>query len=82
MNAVNYIFVAIALIFGGGYALDKIHTATKRMAVERIQRGMPSLSQFTNRLTCSKIASSGELVSIPCKTKQTRKEVRNQKPNQ
>ena len=67
MNAVNGIFVALAVIFGGGYALDKIYVATKVAAVERIHRGMPHLSDFTNRLTCSKINQRGELQRIPCK---------------
>jgi hypothetical protein len=62
MNAVSGIFVALALIFGGGYALDRIYVATKMAAVERIHRGMPHLSEFSNRLTCSKISKAGELV--------------------
>lgn len=69
MNAISGIFVALALIFGGGYALDKIYVATKRAAVERIQRGMPPLSRFTNQLTCSKISASGNLVHSQCKSK-------------
>lgn len=70
MNAVSYIFIALTMIFGGVfYALDKIYFTIKRAAVERVQLGMPSLSQFTNRLTCSKIGSSGQLVAIPCKGK-------------
>jgi hypothetical protein len=67
MNAVSGIFVALALIFGGGYALDKIYVATKMAAVERIHRGMPHLSEFSNRLTCSKIGRIGALVSAPCR---------------
>lgn len=66
MNAINGIFVALALLFGGGYALNRIYVATKQAAVERVQRGMPSLSQFTNRLTCSKISPSGNLVPSKC----------------
>ncbi len=66
MNAVSGIFVALALIFGGGYTLDKIYVATKVAAVERIHRGMPRLSDFTNRLTCSKISAAGTLVPIRC----------------
>jgi hypothetical protein len=66
MNAVSGIFVALALIFGGGYALDKIYVNVKSAAVERVHRGMPSLSAFTNRLTCSEISKSGDLVLIGC----------------
>ena len=67
MNVVSGIFVALSLIFGGGYALNKIYVATRTAAVERIQRGMPPLSRFTSRLTCSKISASGKLVPAKCK---------------
>ncbi|MBX3032606.1 MAG: hypothetical protein KF865_01690 [Bdellovibrionaceae bacterium] len=67
MNAINGIFVALALVFGGGYALDKIYAAVKGAAVERVNRGTPSLSSFTNRLTCSKISKEGDLQKISCK---------------
>ena len=66
MNAVNGIFVAVALVLSGGYALDKIYVTVKRAAVERIHRGQPSLSAFTNRLTCSRISESGTLVHTKC----------------
>ena len=62
MNSVRGIFVALSIVFGGGYALDKIYVAAKSAAVERIQRGMPHLSEFTNRLNCSRISYSGTLV--------------------
>ncbi len=66
MNAVSGIFVAVALIFGGGYALDKIYVTVKGAVVERIQRGMPPLSQFTNQLTCSKFTPSGDYLAAKC----------------
>ena len=66
MNAVGGIFVALALIFGGGYALNRIYVAAKYLAVERVHRGMPQLSEFTSRMTCSKISDEGELVSARC----------------
>lgn len=66
MNTVNGIFVALTLVFGGGYALDKIYVAVKRAAIEQIHHGMPPLSGFTNRLTCSKISKSGNLVATRC----------------
>ncbi len=66
MNAVSGIFVALALIFGGGYALDKIYVTVRRAAVERVHRGAPSLSQFTNQLTCSKFSASGEYIATKC----------------
>ena len=69
MNAVSGIFIALSLVFGGGYALNKIYVVTKRAAVERIQRGMPPLARFTNQLTCSKISKDGRLVRANCKAK-------------
>lgn len=73
MNAISGIFVALALIFGGGYALDKIYAKTKQAAVERIRRGMPPLSRFTNKLTCSKFSASGNYVATKCKPPKTRR---------
>lgn len=67
MNAVSGIFVALAIVFGGGYALDKIYVVVKRAAVERIHQGQPSLAEFTNRLTCSKISKDGQLVHSKCR---------------
>jgi hypothetical protein len=67
MNAVNGIFLALAVVFGGGYALDKIYVTVRQAAVERIHRGQPSLEHFTNRLTCAKISKSGELLPLKCK---------------
>ena len=64
MNALSSIFVAVALVFGGGYALDRIYVSVKRAAVERIHRGQPSLEAFTNRLTHARIGKSGDLVPL------------------
>ena len=66
MNAVSGIFAALALVFGGGYALDQIYVATKLAALARVHRGMPHLSDFTNRLTGSKIDRNGALVPAAC----------------
>jgi hypothetical protein len=66
MNAVSGIFVALAVIFGGGYALDKIYVTVRHAAIERIHRGQPSLERFTNRLTCSKITQNGALAPVKC----------------
>lgn len=64
MNAINTIFITLSLLFCGGYALHKIYITTKTMAIERIQKGMPHMSDFTNRLTCSKLSKSGTLKFI------------------
>lgn len=84
MNAVSGIFVALSIVFGGGYALHEIYVATKVAAVERIHRGMPHLSDFTNRLTCSKISKTGAFVPIRCgKRSETNKPKRKSgSPNQ
>ena len=65
MNSLSGIFVGLAVIFGGGYAVDKIYVTLKEAAVERIHRGMPPLSKFTNCLTRSRI-STGKLVPAKC----------------
>ena len=70
MNAVGGIFTALVLVFGGGYAVDRIYVTVRKAAIERIQRGQPHLSDFTNRLTCRQISRDGELVrSSRCPTK-------------
>ncbi len=71
MKAVGEIFLALSIVFGGGYALNRIYVATKVAAVERIHRGMPHLSEFTNRLTCSKISVAGRLVPAKCGRRRT-----------
>lgn len=71
MNAVGGIFVAVALIFGSGYALNRIYVATRYLALERIHRGMPHLSEFTSRMTCSKISNEGVLVPARCGKRRT-----------
>ena len=66
MNSVSGIFIGLAVLFGGGYALDKIYVAVKAASVERVHRGMPSLSDFTSRLTCSEISTAGTLSHKRC----------------
>lgn len=66
MNSVGGIFVAVAMVFGGGYAMNKIYVAIKMAAVERVQKGMPHLSEFTNRMTCSRISRTGTLIPAKC----------------
>jgi hypothetical protein len=66
MNSVSGIFIGLAVLFGGGYALDRIYVTVKEASVERIHRGMPSLSEFTSRLSCSKISTAGTLVRKRC----------------
>ncbi len=71
MNAVKGIFVALSIVFGGGYALEKIYITVKHAAIERIQRGQPSLELFTNRLTCSRISVTGTLAPAKCGKRHT-----------
>ncbi|MGE3263139.1 MAG: hypothetical protein AB7K68_15270 [Bacteriovoracia bacterium] len=67
MNIVSGIFVALAVVFGGGYALEKVYATLRQVTVERIYRGQPSLERFTNQLTCAKISKSGNLRPLKCK---------------
>lgn len=57
-----------SLILGSpvAYAVDKIYVTLREAAVERIHRGIPPLSKFTNCLTCSRISTGGKLVPSKC----------------
>lgn len=55
MNAINGLFLAVVIFFGGGYAVNKIYKEVKQLTVGRMHKGLPSLSKFTNRLTMSRI---------------------------
>ena len=45
MNAVSGIFVALTIVFGGGYVLNKMYVVVKVATVKRIQKRQPSLSR-------------------------------------
>ncbi len=51
MESVKEIFVALMILFSGGYAAEKMHTYVKQLAIERIQKGLPPLSTYTQKLT-------------------------------
>lgn len=76
MNAINGIFLAVLIFFGGGYALNKIYKEVKQMAVGRVHEGLPSLSKFTNRLTMSRISNKGELIHLQSKEQKNKKDRR------
>ena len=51
MESVKEIFVALMILFGSGYAAEKVHQEVKSMAIKQIQKGHPSLSKFSRTLT-------------------------------
>ena len=51
MESVKEIFVALTILFGGGYAAEKVHVYVKQMAVKQIQKGLTPLSTYTQKLT-------------------------------
>lgn len=51
MESVKEIFVALTILFGSGYAAEKIHVYVKQMAIKQIQKGLPPLSTYTQKLT-------------------------------
>ncbi len=51
MESVKEIFVALTIIFSGGYAVEKVHTYAKQMAIKQIQKGLTPLSVYTQKLT-------------------------------
>ena len=51
MESVREIFVALTILFSGGYAAEKVHTYVKQMAIKQIQKGLPPLSAITQKLS-------------------------------
>jgi hypothetical protein len=51
MESVKEIFVALTILFGIGYAAEKVHFYVKQMAIKQIQKGLPPLSTYTQKLT-------------------------------
>ena len=51
MESVKEIFVALTILFGSGYAAEKVHVYVKQMAIKQIQKGLPPLSVYTQKLT-------------------------------
>lgn len=51
MESVKEIFIALAILFGSGYAAEKVHFYVKQMAIKQIQKGLPPLSNYTQKLT-------------------------------
>lgn len=50
MESVKEIFVALMILFGGGYAAEKVHNYVKQTAVKQIQKGLPPLSNYSKKL--------------------------------
>lgn len=51
MESVKEIFVAVAILLGAGCAAEKVLAYVKKMAIQQIQKGLPSLSSYTQKLT-------------------------------
>lgn len=51
MESVKEIFVALMILFSGGYVAEKVHTNVKQVAIEQIQKGLPPLSNYSQKLT-------------------------------
>ncbi len=51
MESVKEIFVALMILFGGGYAAEKVHNYVKQTTIKQIQKGLPPLSSFSQNLT-------------------------------
>ena len=50
MDSVKEIFVALMILFGGGYVAEKVHNYAKKTVVIQIQKGLSPLSHFTHNL--------------------------------
>lgn len=51
MESVKEIFVALMILLGGGYATEKVHNYVKQMTIKQIQKGFPSLFDYSKKLT-------------------------------
>lgn len=51
MESVKEIFLAVMILVGGGFSVVKIHNHVKQLAVEKVQKGLPKTSRFTEKLT-------------------------------
>lgn len=51
MESVKEIFVALMILLGGGYATEKVHNYIKQTAIKQIQKGLPSLSNYSQKLS-------------------------------
>ena len=81
MNAVGSILIGVAILFGGGYALKKIYAVVKGTALDQIHLGQPSLSAFSNKMTCTKFSDTGAFVKIKWGCHSTSQHVRKTNTN-
>lgn len=51
MESVKEIFVALMILLGGGYATEKVHNYVKQTAIKQIQKGLPPLSNYSQKLS-------------------------------
>lgn len=57
MSSVKEIFIAVAILVGGGFAIHKIHQKVRTMALHKVQQGLPPIGKFTEKLTGIKASS-------------------------
>ncbi len=57
MNSVKEIFIAVAIIVGGGFAVQKIHHKVRAMTLQKVHQGLPPIGKFTEKLTGIKASS-------------------------
>ncbi len=51
MESVKEILFAVALLVGGGFAIDKIHDKVRLIALEKAHKGLTPMTHFTSKLT-------------------------------
>lgn len=50
MESVKEIFIALMILLGGSFAAEKMHSYVKQTAIIQIQKGLPPLSNYTQKL--------------------------------
>jgi len=53
-KVVGEVFLIISLILGTGISVKTLHDKMRRLTIETIMKGQPSLSSFTHKLTGQK----------------------------
>lgn len=51
MALIKDLILVIAILVGAGYSLEKIHNKIRFMALQKVARGLPSITSFTSNLT-------------------------------
>jgi hypothetical protein len=63
MNSIiNNLFTIILSLILANYGVEKLYHFVKKEALTKVAKGLPSMSQMTNKLTCKKFNAKMELV--------------------